>query len=269
VKEEALRIVSAETNPRHGKNKLREYLQHVILRQLFEQGFTDVVVFHGGTALRILHGLGRFSEDLDFHLNYPNKDFSLKYYLPKLINGLELSGYSASINKLKEQTVQSVFIKFTGLLFDAGLSPHRDENLSVKIDIDTNPPMGFTIEKTLVNQYFPIGINHQNRESFLAGKLHAILQRQYTKGRDWYDLIFYLSRWKDIAPNLDYLNNALVQSNWQGGELSEETWRNHVVEKLNILDLNKVREDVAPFIETETELAFFETPTIKSLLMVG
>ncbi|MBL7135161.1 MAG: nucleotidyl transferase AbiEii/AbiGii toxin family protein [Candidatus Marinimicrobia bacterium] len=124
------------------------------------------LIFHGGTALRILHKINRFSEDLDFHLEYQNsKSITIKE-LDSLKQGLELAGYQISLKKQVEKIVQSVFIKFERLLYDAGLSPNKNEKLNVKIEIDTNPPEGFQTETTLINKYFPFAVRHHDLPTF-------------------------------------------------------------------------------------------------------
>jgi len=266
MKDEALRIARDENNPKQAKNRLREYLQHVILRQLFEQGLTDRLIFHGGTALRIVYGLRRFSEDLDFHLAVPDSKFSLEEILPALVRGLRLSGYETSLKDNTDKTVQSMFVKFTGLLYEAGISPHSSELLSVNIEVDTNPPAGFLVERTMVNIYFPFAVKHHDQSTFLAGKLHAVFQRKYTKGRDWYDLAFYLSRWRGVAPNVDYLNNALLQTGWEGVEVSKGNWRSLVADKSGTVNWQRIREDVAPFIESEADLDFLQEEMFRGLL---
>ncbi len=266
MKDEALWIAHDENNPRQAKNRLREYLQHVILRQLFEQGLTDRLIFHSGTALRILHGLRRFSEDIDFHLTESGSQFSLKGTLSILERGLRLSGYGISLREQTERTVQSLFVKFTGLLFEAGISPHSSEVLSVNIKVDTNPPLGFQTERNLVNIYFPFAVKHHDHSTFLAGKLHAVLQRKYTKGRDWYDLAFYLSRWRGVEPNVVYLYNALLQTEWEGVEVSKGNWRSLVADKSGTVNWQLIREDVAPFVESEADLDLLQEEMFRGLL---
>ena len=149
----------------------------------------------------------------------------------------------------------------TGKLFTAPLcasqdyfsswrfSPHRDEVLSVKIEVDTDPPQGAGLATTVVRRYVVLQLQHHDRASLLAGKLHAILQRPYVKGRDLYDLLWYLSDPTWPLPNLTMLNNALQQTGWKGGLLTETNWRWAVREKLQAVSWNKVLGDVLPFLE--------------------
>lgn len=266
MKEQALEIASSGDNRLSARNLLREYLQHVILRELFDAGLLDSFVFHGGTALRLLHDLPRFSEDLDFHLDRQNPDYNLKNTLQKLQNSLEASGYKIHRSDSLEGTVKSSFIKFRGLLYEAELSPHQDENLSIKIELDTNPPEGFSLDSSFVSEFFPISLLHHDRSSFLAGKLHAILQRNYTKGRDFFDLMFYISRWEKLHPNIEYLNNALSQTGYTGPEISETNWKAEVRNVVREIDWGKVKQDVGSFLERQSDLKAFQKDYLVSLL---
>ena len=121
--------------------------------------------------------------------------------------------------------------------------------LAVKIEIDARPPAGATMEVSLVRRHVTLRLFHHDRASLLAGKLHAVLQRPWTKGRDLYDLIWYLSDPEWPAPNLDLLNAALRQTDWRGPEMTPDTWRPAVAERLEALDWNRATTDVRPFLE--------------------
>lgn len=264
MKEQALQIVAAESTDRAKKNRLREYLQHVLLRELFEQDLLEKLLFHGGTALRIIYDLARFSEDLDFHLKEPQPDFNLSPYMEALPDRLEKSGYDVTLTTRLSGQVKSSMIRFTGLLYECGLTPHPNQNLSVKLEIDAKPPAAFSFETSTVNQYLPYVIHHHDRPTFLAGKLHAMLERAYVKGRDFYDLVFYLNRWKDIEPNIPYLNNALVQTGYEGVPLTPENWRELVAHKVESVNWEEVIEDVEPFL-----LRLEDRKLLKQELLLG
>ncbi len=266
MKDQALSIAKKAANPQSAKNELREYLQHLILRKLFELNLNKNMVFHRGTALRIIHGLARFSEDLDFHTRGADSPFNLDDTMAKVKTDLARNGYDVSAKARTQSAVHSAFIRFSGLLYESGLSPMQDENLSIKIEIDTKPPTGFEINRSMVNKYFPFSIIHHDQTSFLAGKCHAILQRQYTKGRDFYDFMFYLSRWKNTEPNFTYLNNCLAQTGYGGEPFSSDNWRSLLQNHLEQIDWKLVRQDVAPFISSETDLQLLTLDTFKQLL---
>ena len=248
MREQALQVVESEATDRAKRNRLREYLQHVVLRELFEQKLLGKLVFHGGTALRITHDLARFSEDLDFHLKEPQPDFDLTSDLDTVRKRLEENGYDVTLSTSLGGNVKSSMIRFAGLLFECGLTPHPHQNLNVKLEIEANPPAGFGIQTSTINKYFPYVIYHHDRPTFLAGKLHAILQRRHTKGRDYYDLVFYLNRWMDVEPNIPYLNHALAQTGYKGAEVSLENWRKLVAQKVESLNWKQVIEDLEPFL---------------------
>lgn len=266
MKDQAISIAKSTHDPRKAKNELREYVQHLILRKMFELNINRNLVFYGGTALRIIHGLERFSEDLNFHTVHANSKFDFLSLIQKINMELQLNGYSTNI-KLKTNTpVKGVLIKFANLLYEANLSPLPKENITIKLEIDTNPPTGYSIHKYFVNKYFPFSVIHHDRESFLAGKCYAVLQRRYTKGRDYFDLLFYLSRWKEIQPNFNYLNNCLEQSGYTDTKFTESNWKPLLMRKLENVDWKLVQDDVQPFIGSLADIQLLEFDTFDNLL---
>ena len=109
-------------------------------------------------------------------------------------------------------------------------------------------------------------LQHHDRASLLAGKLHAILQRPYTKGRDLYDLIWYLSDREWPTPNLTLLNAVLEQSHWIGEVLTEQTWRGVVSSRLQALDWERALADVRPFLEREEDVEWLAIENAVQLL---
>ncbi len=149
--------------------------------------------------------------------------------------------------------MHSAFVRFSGLLHELGLSPHRQEALSVKLEVDTRPPQGASLEITVVRRHVLLRLQHHDKCSLLAGKLHAILQRSYPKGRDLFDLLWYLSDRSWPGPNLEMLNHALKQTGWEGPTLSESSWRPAVRKRLRTLPWKQVVADVRPFLERSDE----------------
>lgn len=266
MKSQAREIVQNASDMRQARLLLREYLQHLILRQLFEQKILQQWVFHGGTALRIIHGLNRFSDDLDFHLMTPDPEYSLINPVKKLRKGLELQGYQVSDSQVTRKTVTSTFIRFEQLLYEFDLSPNLNEKLSIKIELDTNPPDGFNLRQTLVNLYFPYSLTAHDLPTFFAGKLHAVLQRAYTKGRDYYDLVFLLSRWRALTPNLPYLHNALKQTNYQGEQVTDRNWCAIILKGISGTNWDTVIKDAEPFLESGADLQLLNRDNLNSLL---
>ena len=141
--------------------------------------------------------------------------------------------------------MQVAWVRTAHLLAEAGLSGHVRQNLSVKVEIDTRPPAGAAIRRTLVTRHFTFVISHYDLPSLMAGKLHALLTRGYPKGRDWYDLIWYRSRRPPVEPNVQFLQNALDQT--QGaGRYRAADWRTLLAARLAGLDTRELARDVQP-----------------------
>lgn len=253
-------------DPFHARNLAREYLQARILAALQSAGAMMPLAFHGGTALRFLFAIQRYSEDLDFALEQPSPEYDFRRYLRAVQSELSAEGYRLEIRVNDSKVVHSAFIRFVGLLYELRLSPHRDEVLAVKVEVDTNPPAGATLATTLVRRHLTLQLHHHDRSSLLAGKLHAVLQRPYAKGRDLYDLLWYLSDPNWPAPNLVMLNNALQQSDWSGDLLTPENWRQAVRSRLQTLRWDQLQNDVGPFLERSAEIQLITLNNLLSLL---
>jgi len=249
VKDYLRELLRSALTPAHGRNLLREYLQARILAELQRAGAMLSLAFQGGTALRFLYSLPRYSEDLDFTLERSTHPFDFRDALRAIRATFQQEGYGVTI-KLKEQTtVKSAFVGFPGLPFELALSPHRDEALRVKVEIDTNPPAGAGLTTTMVRRHVLLQLHHHDRASLLAGKLHAVLQRPYVKGRDFFDLLWYLSDPGWPSPNLTLLNHALAQTGWRGPTLTDENWCAVLHERLQNVSWLGVVDDVRAFLE--------------------
>jgi predicted nucleotidyltransferase component of viral defense system len=235
------------------RNIVREYLQARILGMLQRSGAMTTIAFHGGTALRFLFSTGRYSEDLDFALEQSSDRYDFRAYLQAIQRDFEKESYRVEIKVSDRRTVHSAFVRFPGLLYDLRLSPHRDEVLAVKIEVDTNPPAGAGFDTTVIRRYVPLQLYHHDKSSLLAGKLHAVLQRPYAKGRDLYDLLWYLSDPQWPEPNLTLLNHALQQTGWLGSPLTEQSWRGAVRQRIETIDWERALPDVLPFLEPGTD----------------
>ncbi len=153
-----------------------EYLQARILGALQRTGAMLALAFHGGTAVRFLFGSARYSEDLDFALEGDRERYDLRRYLRAIHEELTAEGYAIELKVSDRRTVHNAFVRFRGLPYELGLSPHRDAVLAVKIEVDTNPPAGAGLETTIVRRHLTLQLFHHDRASLLAGKVHAILQ---------------------------------------------------------------------------------------------
>ena len=258
--------VNAGLNPAHGRNVAREYLQARILGVLQRAGAMIPLAFHGGTALRFLFATQRYSEDLDFALERAREKYDLRAYLQVMRAEFTAEGYLIETKVSDRKVVHNAFVRFPGLLFELGLSPHRDEVLAVKVEVDTNPPAGAVLTTTVVRRYVMLQLQHHDRASLLAGKLHAILQRPYLKGRDLYDLLWYLSDPSWPAPNLRLLNNALQQTNWRGEPLTGDNWRMVVRQRLQTVSWDNAVADVRPFLETGADTNLLTVENLSRVL---
>jgi len=266
MKDYCIELVSRQTGFNAKLNTMREYLQAYALRVLHEEGMFRYAAFLGGTALRFLYGLPRFSEDLGFSLAKNERSFSFINSAKKVKDEFLASGYNVSAVYNEEKAVQNVFLKFEGLMYEAGLSPLKKQNLSIKIEIDTNPPDGADTQTQIVNKYFPISFLSYNINSLFAGKLHAILCRKYTKGRDLFDLGWYLSKWKDLTPNFTLLKNALIQTGWGREFPTADNWRNILFDVVRKLDWEKAEKDVKSFLENPSDMDILSKENILKLI---
>ena len=232
----------------------REIFQEVALYALWRAGFFEVAAFQGGTSLRILHGLQRFSEDLDFILKAPDPDFEWTPYLEKLLNGLlEFGLHSEAIDKSRmDQRVKKALLKDNSVSSQLNLSFDRDRQnrtLKIKLEIDVSPPKGSGFDYSYLDFPLDFEVCHQDLASNFSLKIHALLCRPYLKGRDWYDFNWYVKR--NVQPNYPHLQAALDQYGpWQGQSMIiDPSWlRNALVEKITRIDWNEAREDVMRFL---------------------
>lgn len=245
-------------------NVTREFLQVLCLRIMSQKKMFHQVAFLGGTALRLLYNLRRFSEDLDFSLTgqggYAFEDISEQIVKEFRLNGLECQTTLKSKNN-----VDSMMLKFPGLLKELGLSGLSSQNISIKWEADTNPPQGWETLTTILNKQFMFNVVHYDLPSLFAGKLHACFFRTYTKGRDWYDFVWYLT--KKIKPNFELLNNAIAQTQGTSLPIDRQNFKDHLLDVVARQDFDFVRKDIERFIEDKHELNVFEQLAIKQLVV--
>ena len=249
-----LRQLVRGRGPLRGRNVAREYLQARILGALQRAGAMTSLAFHGGTCLRFLFSLPRYSEDLDFALEGAPGGYRLDAWLQAIGAELAAEHYRIDLRIRDSRTVHSAMVRFPGLLYEIGLSPHAAEVLAIKIEVDTRPPAGATMDTSLVRRHETLRLFHHDRASLLAGKLHAVLQRPYTKGRDLYDLVWYLSDPDWPPPNLPLLNAALGQTDWRGSEMTPHTWRQSLAARMDAMDWDRAVTDLRPFLERQEEI---------------
>lgn len=239
---------------------LREITQEVILAALGRHDFFKHAIFQGGTCLRIFHGLGRFSEDMDFILHQPDFQFELKNHLRHITEELDAFGYRIEISDKSNvsSVVKRVFLKDSSLgkILHLQHPNHTGPmaKIRIKLEVDTNPPGAGTTELRHLDFPFVSGVTVQDKPSLMAGKIHALLCRPYTKGRDWYDFIWYTSQ--KIEPNWDFLSSAIHQAGpWQGQGLRvDHVWTtDQLHQKIIALDWPQATTDIRRFLR-EAEL---------------
>jgi predicted nucleotidyltransferase component of viral defense system len=245
---------------------VREYLQARALEFLQENAAFVNWAFVGGTALRFLYSLPRFSEYLDFSTTGPSTEDNFAEHMKKIKSRFLAENYEVTVKAKTAKTVRSAFIKFPGLLYELSLSPLSSEVISIKVEIDSNPPIGAKMETSIIRKYCLLNLQHYDKGSLLAGKLHALSARKYTKGRDVFDLMWYLSDRTWPEPNLALLNNVLKQTAWTGPQLTDENWRQQIALRVSEFDWNKVLADVKPFVEKESDLRMLTQENLMKLL---
>lgn len=250
----------APSNAIEQENVLQELMQHYVLASLAKAGFFSKAVFHGGTCLRILYGMNRFSEDLDFLLKKVNRQFQWSKYLRHVRNDCAMEGIPFEIQDKSEAeaAVKKAFLKTDSigkiLLLELPFERRRLKKVRIKLEIDTNPPEGSGFETAYITFPGTAAITTQTLESGFATKSHALLCRTYVKGRDWYDFVWYVSR--KTVPNLQLLSNALYQQGpWEEERIDvTPAW---FVENLRSvikeMDWAAVRNDAQRFLPTHEQ----------------
>jgi len=238
------------------ENAIREMAQEVVLGGLSRAGFFKHAAFQGGTCLRIVYGVERFSDELDFVLIQKEDDSDLNKYLESMNQELKAYGFDFSVKDRKDvaQTVQRQFIKddsLVKLLHFKHFKPGKDtKSIRIKLEVDTNPPSGSEFETKFHDFPFAYEIALQNMNSLFASKSHALLCRDYIKGRDWYDFLWYVSRKAKI--NYDLLSAAIDQQGpWRDKAIpvNKKWYLREMEKKIKKIDFDAARDDVRRFIK--------------------
>ena len=262
------------------KNSIKEVVQELILCGLSRAGFFQKAAFYGGTALRIFHGLDRFSEDLDFSLITPDPDFRQEEYLPMVEKELASYGFRFTAEakvKSRDSAIQSAFGK--GNTREHILLCYADEQLAktiigseqikIKLEVDTAPPPYAEIQREFRLLPIPYEISLYDMPSLFAGKLHAVICRAWknrVKGRDLYDYVFYLGRKTPV--NLKHLEARLIDSGFEGAreDMTLDEIKEFLYRRFETIDYSQAKRDVLPFIRNPASLdmwgqAFFQSIT--------
>ena len=241
-------------NPIEEEQATKEILQEVALYSLWRAGFFEVAAFQGGTSLRILHKLPRFSEDLDFILKEPDPGFEWSGYLHRLQDGFEEFGLQTEVldKSRMDQNLKKAILKDNSISNQLNLSfyqGHPEQKLKIKLEIDINPPAGSGYEYTYLDFPLDFEVCHQDLGSNFALKIHALLCRPYLKGRDWYDFNWYVKH--KVQPNISLLQTALHQFGpWKDESITVDMgWLHHVMtQKIASIDWTDAVMDVERFL---------------------
>jgi len=256
-------------NQQEAKDGLREIMQEIALAGLSRAGFFEKAAFYGGTALRIFYGLDRFSEDLDFSLLAVDPEFSLIKYQDAIIAEFNALGMQVAIRekqKTNKTNIDSAFLKsetiwkelvLEQIIPQSGLN--QVANITIKIEVDREPPLGFETEERLLLKPFSFYVKCLTLRNLFAGKMHALLFRKWgtnVKGRDWYDMEWYIR--KGIPLNLKhFVIRAKDSGDWDKDDISEEEFRQLLKAKIDAVKMDYVINDIRRFIKDPQALAIW------------
>jgi predicted nucleotidyltransferase component of viral defense system len=267
----------APTTRAEAEAALREIMQEVALAGLQRTGFFEKAAFYGGTALRIFYGLDRFSEDLDFSLLEVTPDFSLEPYFQGIITEFEAVGMQVSIEEKKKATrtaVDSAFLKSRTVwkeLVLEGVIPQEGIGVAppikIKLEVDREPPSGFATEEKLLLRPFSFYVKCFSMPDLFAGKMHALLFRKWkqrVKGRDWYDLEWYIR--KGVPLHLHhFLLRARDSGDWQADSITPEQFQKLLRDRIDTVSFEHIRQDIVRFILDERVLQIWSPRYFKDL----
>lgn len=271
----------SEYNPQNEEETLlalREIMQEVVLAGLSRTDFYERAAFYGGTALRIFYQLDRFSEDLDFSLLKEDSGFSLEPYFVSIISEFDALGIEVSIgekDKSIQKKIDSAFLKsetiwkelvLEDIVRQAGIKSNR--SIKIKIEVDRKPPLGFETEEKLLLRPFSFYVKCYKQPSLFAGKMHALLFRRWknrVKGRDWYDLEWYIK--KGITLDIrHFLLRAQDTSDWNEKTISQEQIIDLLQKKIKTVSFDSIKEDVSRFIKDDKTLKIWSPAYFNDLI---
>lgn len=270
-----------EYNPRNEEeilSALREIMQEITLAGLSRTDFFEKAAFYGGTALRIFYKLDRYSEDLDFSLLKPNPNFSIEPYFNAIIDEFKSLGLTISIKekkKTKQTAIDSAFLKaetiwqeivLEDIIKETGVRSNK--TLKIKIEVDRQPPLDFQTEEKLLLRPFSFYVKCFAKPSLFAGKLHALLFRKWlnrVKGRDWYDLEWYIKKGIPLDVN-HFLTRAKDTNDWPDATISKEQIIALLDTKIDSVSFSRIKEDVVKFIPNDDVLNIWSPKYFKDLI---
>jgi len=250
-------------------NALHEVMQQIALAGLYRGGFFNKAAFYGGTCLRIFYQLQRFSEDMDFSLLQRNEHFKLEDYFEPIATEFKALGREVVINKKekkKQTNVESAFLKDDTAIYN--LQFRTEQRVKIKIEVDVNPPTGFSSEHKLLLLPFSFMTRCYTLPDLYAGKMHALLFRNWktrVKGRDWYDFEWYVRN--NVSLNFNHFCERTYQfGSLQTNELTKDIFKQLLKEKIAKTNIEMVKNDVQPFIRNQNELDIWSTDYFSQLV---
>lgn len=265
-------------NNKEAEQALREIMQEIALAGLQRNGFFEKAAFYGGTALRVFHGLERFSEDMDFSLIEAIPGFSLEPYLEGIVTEFNALGMQVSVTEKKKNiqtNIDSAFLKsdtiwkelvLQDVVSQAGIGIRP--SIKIKLEVDTMPPTGFETEEKLMLKPFSFYVKCFTPPDLFAGKMHALLFRKWkqrVKGRDWYDMEWFIR--KGIPLHLDhFLTRAHGSSDWAKETISNEEFIQLLENKITTVSFSSIREDIVRFIRDDSVLDIWSAQYFKDLI---
>ena len=257
-------------------NALKEIFQEITLLGLYRGDFFKEAVFYGGTSLRILYGLERFSEDLDFSLLQKNPEFDIEKYFPYVEGEFEALGIPVSLTKKIKRgsgSIDSAFLKNDTAIYTLGIEAKGVENihsgvkLKIKIEVDTNPPLKFQSESKTLLLPITFNVRTMTLPNLYAGKMHALLFRSWknrVKGRDWFDFEWYVK--KGVKLNLEHLGQRMVESgDLKQHPLTKEIFLELLNAKIDSLNIEQAINEVRPFVKDQSLFDFWSKAYFKLL----
>lgn len=250
VAEEKLR------RPAQGDNAQHEVMQKIALAGLARGGFFERAAFYGGTCLHLLHGMERYSEDMDFSLLEPDLKFRFEDYFPAVVEEFKLAGKDVEIkmkHKGQPSAIESAFLKESSDVFDIGFT--TEKRLKVKVEVDIDPPPCFKTEMIPVVSPRTFWARAYDLPGLYAGKVSAALFRKWktrVKGRDWYDLVWYIAN--NVELDMTHLIERAKESDRAADVSTPEKLLAAFDTKIEAIDFERAKEDVVPFIGDIHEL---------------
>ena len=255
---------------------LREIMQEITLAGLSRTDFFEKAAFYGGTALRIFYGLDRYSEDLDFSLLKPDSNFSIEPYFKAVLDEFNSLGLTVSIKeKTKQTAIDSAFLKaetiwkeivLEDIIKETGVRSNK--TLKIKIEVDRQPPLNFKTEEKLLLRPFSFYVKCFTKPSLFSGKMHALLFRKWknrVKGRDWYDLEWYIKKGIPLDVN-HFLTRVKDTNDWPEDSISADQIIELLDMKIKSVSFSSIKEDVVRFIKNDDVLSIWSPEYFKDLI---